>query len=147
MKKLALPDYTFKFKSSENKRYIFDCIRKKYVVLSPEEWVRQHIIQYLIQEKNYPISLIAVEKQLKINGLNKRTDILVFSPNGSPFLIVACKAATVKIDQKTFDQIARYNIPLEAKFLMVTNGLKNYICQMDKENERYTFLKSLPSLV
>lgn len=145
MQKLNLPTYNFKLKSNENKTLIFDSLRKKYVVLTPEEWVRQHFVQFLIQEKKYPISLIAIEKQLVINNLKKRTDIVIFSPSGTPNIIVECKAPHIKITQSTFDQIARYNLKLDATYLVVTNGLEHYFCVLDKENETYVFLKDIPS--
>ena len=107
MQNLNFPTYSFRLKNSENNTHIFDVVRKKFVVLQPEEWVRQHCIQYLIQEKNYPISLINVEKVILINGLKKRYDIVVFNPNGSLKLVVECKAPKIKISQTTFDQIAR----------------------------------------
>jgi hypothetical protein len=144
MQKLNFPAYTFRFKNSENKIAVFDEIRKKFVVLTPEEWVRQHVVQFLLQQKNYPKSYINVEKSIKINGLTKRYDVVVFEPDGKIFLLVECKAPEVPISQNTFDQIARYNMTLEAKYLMVTNGLNHYFCQMDFENEQYQFLKDLP---
>ncbi|TXG39670.1 type I restriction enzyme HsdR N-terminal domain-containing protein [Seonamhaeicola maritimus] len=144
MQKLNFPTYSFRFKSNENKVSIFDSIRKKFVVLQPEEWVRQHCVQYLIDEKKYPKSLINVEKELIVNDLKKRYDIVVFNPNGSIHLIVECKASKIEIDQNTFDQIARYNLVLNASYLMVTNGLNHYYCQMDFEQERYNFLKDIP---
>jgi predicted type IV restriction endonuclease len=144
MQNLNFPSYTFRFKNSENKMAIFDEIRKKFVVLTPEEWVRQHVVQYLLLEKKYPKSLINVEKLVKVNGLNKRYDIVVFQPNGEIFLLIECKAPEVPISQQTFDQIARYNLKLNAQFLMVTNGLNHYFCQMDFENEKYVFLKEAP---
>ena len=144
MQKLNFPTYSFRFKNSENKRLIFDGIRKKFVVLQPEEWVRQHCVEYLIQVKNYPKSWINVEKELKINNLKKRYDIVVFNPDGSIHLVVECKAPTIPISQDTFDQIARYNLKLKATYLMVTNGINHYYCQMDFENERYAFLKDIP---
>ncbi|XCF07581.1 type I restriction enzyme HsdR N-terminal domain-containing protein [Tamlana crocina] len=144
MQALNFPQYSFRFKNKENKVSIFDGIRKKFVVLQPEEWVRQHCIQYLIEGKSFPKSLINVEKELTINNLKKRYDIVVFNPNGSIHLIVECKAPSVTIDQSTFDQIARYNLELNATYLMVTNGLNHYFCQMDFENERYQFLKNIP---
>jgi predicted type IV restriction endonuclease len=144
MQNLNFPSYTFRFKNSENKVAIFDEIRKKFVVLTPEEWVRQHVVQYLLLEKKYPKSLINVEKLVKVNGLNKRYDIVVFQPNGEIFLLIECKAPEVPISQQTFDQIARYNLQLNAQFLMVTNGLNHYFCQMDFENEKYVFLKEAP---
>ncbi len=144
MQKLNFPEYLFRFKNSENKVLIFDEIRKKFVALTPEEWVRQHVVKFLLEEKKYPKSYINVEKNIKINGLTKRYDIVVFNPDGSIFLLVECKAPEVSITQNVFDQIARYNLKLNAQYLMVTNGLNNYFCQMDFENEKYIFLKELP---
>ena len=144
MQKLNFPVYSFRFKNSENKVSIFDEIRKKFIVLSPEEWVRQNVIQFLLQNKNYPKSYINVEKLIKVNGLSKRYDGIVFKPNGEIFLLIECKAPEVPISQDTFDQIARYNLELKAQYLMVTNGLNHYFCQMDFENETYIFLKELP---
>jgi len=142
---LNLPTYQFKIKSKENKQFIFDLIRKKYVVLTPEEWVRQHILHFLIFKKGYPKSLIAVEKQLTINTLVKRFDILVFNTKGLAHLIIECKAPKVKITQDAFDQIARYNLKLNAAYLMVSNGLDHYYCELDTINEQYLFLKDLPA--
>lgn len=144
MQQLNFPTYNFRFKNSENKTAIFDEIRKKFIILTPEEWVRQNVVQYLLQEKKYPKSLINVEKLLKINGLVKRYDVVVFNNDGSIFILVECKAPEIKISQTTFDQIARYNMTLQAEYLMVTNGLNHYFCQMDFENERYAFLRELP---
>jgi hypothetical protein len=144
MQKLNFPSYSFRFKNSENKVAIFDAIRKKFIILTPEEWVRQHTVRFLLEEKSYPKSYLNVEKILKINDLNKRYDIVVFQPNGTIFLLVECKAPEVNITQQTFDQIARYNLTLKAKYLMVTNGLNHYFCQMDFEKEKYVFLKELP---
>lgn len=145
MQKLNLPTYNFKLKSKENKTLIFDNLRKKYMVLTPEEWVRQHFVSFLIHEKKFPNALIAIEKQLKVNNIKKRSDILVFNSNGEPHIIVECKAPSIKITQDTFDQIARYNLKLKAKFLIVTNGLDHFCCKMDFENEAYIFLKEIPS--
>ncbi|MEJ6792599.1 MAG: type I restriction enzyme HsdR N-terminal domain-containing protein [Lacinutrix sp.] len=144
MKKLNFPKYSFRFKNSENKVSIFDAIRKKFVILQPEEWVRQHCVQYLIEEKHYPKSLINVEKELKVNNLKKRYDIVIFNKDGSIHLIVECKAPKIKIKQDTFDQVARYNLALNATYLMVTNGLNHYYCVMDFKAEKYTFLKEIP---
>lgn len=144
MQNLNFPTYSFRLKNSENNTHIFDVVRKKFVVLQPEEWVRQHCIQYLIQEKNYPISLINVEKVILINGLKKRYDIVVFNPNGSLKLVVECKAPKIKISQTTFDQIARYNLTLKAPYIMVTNGLNHYFCTMNHDFESFEFLQNLP---
>ena len=144
MQPLNFPSYKFRIKSNENKLFIFDILRKKYVSLTPEEWVRQHFIHYLIEEKNYPISLIAVEKKLTINKLTKRTDILVFNAEGVPYIIIECKAPAIKITQSAFDQIARYNLKLTATYLIVSNGLTHFYCQMDFEKEQYHFLETIP---
>jgi hypothetical protein len=146
MQQLNFPHYSFRLKNSENKISIFDEIRKKFIILTPEEWVRQHVIRFLMEEKKYPKSYINVEKVLKINGLTKRYDIVVYKPDGDLFLLVECKAPQIDISQNTFDQIARYNMTLQSDYLMVTNGLKHYFCQMDYENNKYHFLKELPNL-
>ena len=147
MQPLQFPTYQFRFKNSENKVAIFDEIRKKFIILTPEEWVRQHVVHYLLYEKKYPKSWINVEKQIKINGLTKRYDVVVFNADGSIFLLVECKAPEIKISQHTFDQIARYNLALNAAYLMVTNGLEHYYCQLDYVNEKYHFLKDVPKPV
>ncbi len=144
---MNFPTYSFRFKNSENKTAIFDEIRKKFILLTPEEWVRQHTVQFLLQDLKYPKSYINVEKLIKINTLNKRYDIVVFQPNGEIFLLIECKAPEVAISQQTFDQIARYNLTLKAKYLMLTNGINHYFCQMDFEHEKYIFLKELPSYI
>ena len=145
MQPLNFPAYVFRFKNSENKRLIFDPIRKKFVVLTPEEWVRQHVIQFLIRDQKLSPSLINVEKKLLLNGTVKRYDVVVFLPNGNIYLLVECKAPSVSITQDTFDQIARYNLVTQAQYLMVSNGMHHYFCSMDYENGRYVFLETLPN--
>jgi type I restriction enzyme R protein N terminal domain protein len=144
MQILNFPLYEFRFKNSENKLYIFDIVRKKFVSLTPEEWVRQHTIQFLLKEKKYPQSLMNVEKQIQVNQLTKRYDIVVYRSDGSIFLAVECKAPQVKITQQIFDQIARYNMTLKAENLMITNGLHHIFYQIDYVNQRYVFLEELP---
>ena len=145
MDALNLPTYSFNIKSQSKRKYIFDTIRKKYFLLTPEEWVRQNFIQYLVADKKYPASLISIEKHLKINNLSKRTDIVLYNNIGNPIVIVECKSPKVNIDQNVFDQIARYNLELKVNFLIVTNGLKHYCCKMDHDNSCYSFLKDIPS--
>ena len=144
MEQLNFPYYDFRFKSSENKVQIFDVIRKKFVRLQPEEWVRQHVLHQLIFDKSYPKNHINVEKQLTVNELQKRYDIVIYKNDGSIHLLVECKAPKIKVTQHTFDQIARYNMQLRAAYLMVTNGHEHYFCQMDYEEEKYIFLKHIP---
>ena len=144
MQHLNFPAYNFRVKSSENKMRIFDIIRKKFVVLSPEEWVRQHVIHWLTSDKKYPASLINVEKQLTVNKLKKRYDLVIFQPDGQIDLLVECKAYSQNITQEVFDQIARYNLEIKANFLMLTNGLQHYYCKLDAEREKYEFMEQIP---
>jgi len=144
MQQLQFPSYNFTLKNRENKPYIFDPIRKKYVRLTPEEWVRQHVLQFLIVTHKYPKSLLNVEKEFLVNGIKKRYDLVAYRPDGSIFLMVECKSPSITIDQNTFDQIARYNLKLNARYLMVTNGLNHYYCAMDYDAQQYQFLKELP---
>jgi hypothetical protein len=145
MQQLNFPSFSFRFKNSENKVSIFDAIRKKFIIFTPEEWVRQHVVQFLMIEKNYPKSLLNVEKVLQVNGLRKRYDIVVYNSDGTIHILIECKAPEVPISQSTFDQIAQYNMTLQSNYLMVTNGLNHYFCQMDNENEKYQFLNELPN--
>lgn len=144
---LNFPKYSFRFKNSENKIAVFDDLRKKFVILTPEEWVRQHVVKYLILDKKYPKNHINVEKQLKLGKLTKRYDAVVFYPDGKINVVVECKAPNIKITQEVFDQIARYNLSLKADFLMLTNGLQHYYCKLDYEQEKYDFLTEIPDYV
>ncbi len=144
MKSLDFPGYKFRIKNSENRSWIFDIIRKKFVILQPEEWVRQHVLHLLIKEKNYPPGLINVEKVLRVHGLKKRYDIVAYDPNGGIQLLVECKSPEVLITQESFDQIARYNMELRARYLLLTNGLTHFCCQMDYQKEKYFFLRHIP---
>ncbi len=141
---LDFPGYPFTFQKKDDKVYILDIIRKKYVRLTPEEWVRQHTLHYLVDTKGYPPGLISVEYSLKINRLEKRADILCFRPAGKPWLLVECKAPHVAINEKTFAQIIRYNMQLNVDYLMLTNGIKHIYCALDYENHSYRFLHELP---
>lgn len=142
---LNLPPYSFKIKLDAATHFIFDEIRKKYLVLTPEEWVRQHLVQYIIREKNYPRSLIKLEGGLKLNTLQKRTDIVVFNSQGKKVLMIECKAPYVKITQEAFDQIARYNIVHKVPLLLVSNGINHYYCKINFEQRNYHFIEDLPN--
>lgn len=144
MLELNLPKYSLKFKKERNKTFVFDSIRKKYVVLTPEEWVRQNFIQFLIQDKGYPPSLIAVEMGIDVVNTKKRCDIVLYNNTGKPYIIVECKAPSIKITQDAFDQIACYNLNLKTDLLIVTNGLQHYTCTIDHKNQCYLFLKEIP---
>jgi hypothetical protein len=142
---LNLPPYPFKLSEQDGVIYVFDELRKKKLVLTPEEWVRQHFIKFLILQKKYPKTLIKLEGGLKLNQLQKRTDILIFNKEGKANILVECKATTVKIDQKVFDQAARYNMIHQVNYLLVSNGLVHYCCKMNYANQTYTFMEELPS--
>jgi len=141
---LNLPTYPIRIKEEENGTYIFDVIRKKFLLLTPEEWVRQHLVHFLVEEKKYPRSLIQLEGGLKLNNLQKRSDILIFNNIGQKIVLIECKAPSVKISQETFDQIARYNFIHQVKWLVVSNGLQHYCCAIDFENQSYRFVEELP---
>jgi len=144
MDTLNLPSYSFKIQIKEQRKLIFDSIRKKFVVLTPEEWVRQNFIRYLIEEKLYSPGLIAVEQGIKINRNSQRSDIILYSNNGIPLMIVECKSVKINITQSVFDQVARYNMDLKVPFLVVTNGLRHFCCKMDYENQTYSFMREIP---
>ncbi|HEX8562040.1 MAG TPA: type I restriction enzyme HsdR N-terminal domain-containing protein [Flavobacterium sp.] len=144
MQQLNFPKYDFRFRNNDGKTSVFCETRKKFLVLTPEEWVRQHVVRFLLNDKGYPKSFINVEKLLKVSGRTKRYDVVVFNPDGSILVLVECKAPEVKIVQATFDQIARYNLTMQADFLMVTNGLSHYFCKLDYINERFEFLPEIP---
>jgi len=145
LRPLNLPPYPFKIKEDNGQFTFFDEIRKKTILITPEEWVRQHFVQYLINQKNYPKILIKLEGGHKLNGKAKRSDIVVFKPDGQKILLVECKAPSVKIDQKVFEQIARYNMVHKITLLAVTNGLQHYFCKIDFEKENYIFIEDLPA--
>lgn len=126
---------------------IFDSIRKKWVKVTPEEWVRQNFTSFLVQHRQVPGGLIAIEKSIKVNGLIRRYDMLIFGSNGNPLMLVECKASRIKIDQKVFDQIAQYNIAIGVPYLIVTNGLQHFICQIDHLKKEYHFLHEIPSFL
>ncbi|MEM6722990.1 MAG: type I restriction enzyme HsdR N-terminal domain-containing protein [Bacteroidota bacterium] len=131
-------------KKEAGKPYIFDPIRKKHLVLQPEELVRQLLIQYLIQELGISSNRIAVEFGIEVNQLKKRCDLLIFDQTTQPFLLVECKSPKVKINQSTFEQIARYNLSLQVPYLLVTNGLTSYCCQIDFEQHQFAYLEQVP---
>ncbi|MDM1297986.1 type I restriction enzyme HsdR N-terminal domain-containing protein [Empedobacter falsenii] len=135
--------YQIRLKQAQDKLYIFCLIRKKWLVYTPEEWVRQHVLNYLINDLGYSTSAIALEVAIDITGMRKRADIVVYQQE-KPFIMVECKAPHIAISQATFDQIARYNIVLGSQLLMVTNGLNHFYCMMDFVEKRYNFLKELP---
>ena len=144
MQSLNLPNYTPKITKINGKLFIFDRIRRKNVALTPEEWVRQHFVNYLTAEKNYPKERIANEVTVTLNGMSRRCDTVVYNQFLEPIAIVEFKAPTVPITQDVFEQIARYNICLRVGILIVTNGMEHYCCRIDYENATCSFLKEIP---
>ena len=142
---LNLPPYPFKISDDNGQLTLFDEIRKKHLIITPEEWVRQHFVQYLINQKKYPKTLIKLEGGLRLHGMAKRTDIVVFNNTGDKILMIECKAPAINIDQKVFDQIARYNMTHKIALLAVSNGLQHYYCRIDFENQAYKFIPELPA--
>ena len=141
---LNLPSYSFRVKEQTDQRLIFDEFRKRWVKLTPEEWVRQNFARYLTEVKHFPASLLSVERSLRINQHDFRTDIVLFSKTGQPLVVVECKAPEVKISQQVFDQIARYNLALRVDYLVVTNGMMHYCCRFDQQSMTYSFLPEIP---
>jgi hypothetical protein len=141
---LQLPPYPFKITDQNGQLTLFDEIRKKSIIITPEEWVRQHFVQYLIRQKHYPKTLIKLEGGHKLHGMAKRSDIVVFNSAGEKILLVECKAPSVTVDQKTFDQVARYNMVHKVKLLAVSNGLQHYYCRINFDKRDYTFIEELP---
>ncbi|TND02587.1 MAG: hypothetical protein FD123_4049 [Bacteroidetes bacterium] len=144
MVKLQFPEFPFRIRNSEGRRQIFDVIRKKWVVLTPEEWVRQHLATYLVETKKYPASLLAIEKTIEVNGLKKRCDILAHDKQGRPLLLAECKAPEVEITQPVFDQAARYNMTTGVEILVLSNGLRHFCCRIDHASSSYLFLPEIP---
>lgn len=145
MQCLNLPDYQFNIKKNENRLFILDTLRRRWVALTPEEWVRQNFVRYLIEAKSFPAALMNNEISLTQNGIKRRCDTLVADSNGNPIVIVEYKAPSIAVTQKTFDQIVRYNMVLKAKYLIVSNGMNHYCCKIDYNTNSYSFLNEIPS--
>ena len=145
MQRLNLPEYQFNIKKKDNGFIIFDTLRRRWVTLTPEEWVRQNFVRYLMEEKEFPKELMNNEISLTQYGINRRCDTLVADRQGEPLVIVEYKAPFISLPQKTFDQIVRYNMVLKARFLIVSNGMSHYCCKIDYEKNSYCFLKEIPS--
>lgn len=144
MRRLNYPPYELQTREEQGKVWIFDRIRKQWVVLQPEEWVRQHVLCFLTQDKHYPGGLIAVESGFTFQGRPYRADIIVHNNQGAPIMMVECKAPEVHIDQRVFDQVARYNRVIRAEYLYVTNGLQHFCSRIDWSQNSFEFVKSVP---
>ena len=147
MKQLNLPEYSFRISGEEGSEMILDPLRRKYVKLTPEEWVRQNFVQYLINEGKYPPGLLGIEVLFRFNKLKRRVDILVHDRSGKPILIVECKSPDIEIDDKVFEQIATYNMSYKVPYLVVTNGLHHYACKIDHEAMKFDYLLVIPLYV
>jgi len=144
MWQLNLPLYNFRIKNQNDKQFIFDTQRRKFVSLTPEEWVRQHFIRFLIEEKKFPAARIAIEKQLNINGMKKRCDAIVYDEYAKPLVLIEFKAPEVPITQATFDQAVVYNLKLNVSFFIISNGLQHYACKIDLKEGKYLFFEEIP---
>jgi type I site-specific restriction-modification system R (restriction) subunit len=144
MEPLNLPTYFFRIKEDKVKKYIFDEIRRRFVLLTPEEWVRQHMVNFLVKEKNFPQQLISIEKGFQQNRNRQRYDLLVYDREGKPLMIIECKAPGVEINQHVFDQAGRYNNKHKAIYMLISNGLKHYCCLINLANKQYSFLQEIP---
>lgn len=144
MIQLNLPDYPIRLSGTQEHPSIFDILRRKYVALTPEEWVRQHFIHFLINQKNYPATLLANEIKLQVGNKTLRADSVLYDRELRPRMIVEYKAPHIPITQKVFDQISSYNMPLHVDYLVVSNGLQHYCCKMDYDNQKYLFLEDIP---
>ncbi len=144
MQTLTFPAFDYRIKKQNGMAMIFDIIRKKYVALTPEEWVRQHLVHYLVEEKRYPRTLIAVEKEIHLYGLKRRFDVVCYDRQSEPYLIVECKAPAVALSQAVFDQVFRYNLVMAAPYVAITNGVTHY-CGRLNENRTFSFLPGFPS--
>lgn len=145
MEALNLPACHLRLIKKNEKPFVFDVFRKTYVALTPEEWVRQHFLMWLVNDLSYPQGLIAVEASLKYNQLKKRADAVVYNKDARPVMLIECKAPGVEITQKTFEQAARYNFSFNTAYLTLTNGLNHYCCRIDLENKKLHFLNTIPS--
>ena len=144
MQPLNLPDHGVKLRHDADGDRVWDPLRKKWLVCTPEEWVRQHVLNHLLHDLGCPASLTSLEHTISLNGLTKRADIVVHGRDGKPLLLVECKAPYVKVDQKVFEQASRYNLVFRVPFLMVTNGLTHYCCRLDLANGTVDFLAKVP---
>ncbi|MBF1645467.1 MAG: type I restriction enzyme HsdR N-terminal domain-containing protein [Prevotella sp.] len=145
MIQLTLPPYQIRVKETHGRKQIFDILRRKYVALTPEEWVRQHFIHYLVEHKNYPSSLLANEVPLQIGEKRMRADSVLYDNQLHPRMIIEYKAPNITLTQKVFDQITIYNLLLHVDYLIVSNGMTTYICKMDYEKQTYKFLEAIPN--
>lgn len=144
-RRLNLPPIKLKARCTDDLLYIWDELRKKYIVLTPEEWVRQHVVSYLIHEKNIPSPQIILEYPVELNNQNQRADIVAVTRSGEPYILVECKAPEVKISQTTLDQAVRYNSILNAKYIMLTNGLTHHLYERISEEGEYAVINNLPT--
>lgn len=144
MLQLNLPSYNFNIKKEKDKLFVFDSQRKRFVALTPEEWVRQHFVRFMIENLSYPAAYLAIEKQLNYNGMKKRCDAVLYNNEAAPVMIIEFKAPHVKISQETFDQVAVYNARLKVDYFMISNGLEHYCCKVNTADARYEYFPTIP---
>ena len=144
MFQINLPAFDIKVSRRNGKTFVFDILRQRYIALTPEEWVRQHFVNFLVHHRGFPQSLLANEIELHLNGMNRRCDTVLYRKDLTPRLIVEYKAPKIPINQKVFDQISRYNQVLHVDYLIISNGMEHYCCKMDYERLSYSFLHDIP---
>ncbi len=144
MIELNLPPYAYKLKQNNGSVQIWDAVRRKYVALTPEEWVRQHFIAYLVGSKKYPLGRIGNEISLSLNGRSRRCDTLVYDAEGQPLVLIEYKAPHISVSQKVFEQAVRYNICFRVPYIMLSNGISHYCCRIDYDSRKYSFLTEIP---
>ena len=142
---LNLPPAELKLSQREGQTYVFDTLRRRYIKLTPEEWVRQHFVHFLMEHKGYPQEMLANEVALSLNDTTKRCDTVLYDGNARPCMIIEYKAPHIRLSQRVFDQISRYNIVLRVPYLIVSNGLEHYCCKVDYDSQTYSFLRDIPS--
>jgi type I site-specific restriction endonuclease len=142
---LSFPNYSFRLRNEGSIVEIFDEIRKKWIALTPEEWVRQHLVKFLVEDRKFPAALISIERLVKVNGLPQRTDVVVYDRNGRSLVVCECKAPEIPINQSVFDQAARYNASIRAPYLLISNGMGHYFCKIDHMESAFVFLKEIPT--
>lgn len=141
---LNLPEFKFSIRKHNGHSQIFDPVRKRYVSLTPEEWVRQNFVAWLIHHKNYPSGLIGIEKEIMVGEMKKRFDVVIYNKKNQAEVLIECKAPGVAITQKVFDQISVYNMAINVRYLIITNGMDHYCCTVDTEKGEYSFMKEVP---
>jgi type I site-specific restriction endonuclease len=144
MQQLNFPVLQSQLRHKNNAAEVWDIVRKKWILLTPEEWVRQHLIQYLHTERGYSLALMAVEKAIKVNGMTRRYDLVLYNQQSQPVLLAECKAPEIRVTQQVFDQAARYNLVMKVPYLLITNGMEHFCTRIDFDTSSFEYLTDIP---